>query len=81
MICRTHNTGLKALMDQISNLVFCSVGSSGVTLEQLRQLIQKDGWDSATASKWGCWWVKYASERIGWTDFGDTIRVPAPYKA
>ena len=72
-------SALESAVNAISRNITREFGGKPVTLQDVQQLLQKKGWGRESYKRAG-WWLQYGSQVVGWTDFGDTLRVCRPAK-
>ena len=72
-------SALESAVNAISRNITREFGGKPVTLQDVQQLLQKNGWGRESYKR-AAWWLRYGSERVGWTDFGDTLHVCRPAK-
>lgn len=72
-------SALESAVNAISRNITREFGGKPVTLQDVQQLLQKNGWGRESYKRAG-WWLQYGSQVVGWTDFGDTLRVCRPAK-
>ena len=72
-------SALESAVNAISRNITREFGANPVTLQDVQQLLQKNGWGRESYKRAG-WWLQYGSQVVGWTDFGDTLRVCRPAK-
>ena len=72
-------SALESAVNAISRNITREFGGKPVTLQDVQQLLQKKGWGRESYKMAG-WWLQYGSQVVGWTDFGDTLRVCRPAK-
>lgn len=72
-------SALESAVNAISRNITRECGANPVTLQDVQQLLQKKGWGRESYKRAG-WWLQYGSQVVGWTDFGDTLRVCRPAK-
>ena len=72
-------SALESAVNAISRDITREFGSKPVTLQDVQQLLQKEGWGRESYKR-AAWWLQYGSRIVGWTDFGDTLRVCRPAK-
>ena len=73
-------SALESAVNAISRNITREFGAKPVTLQDVQQLLQKKGWVVRESHKRAGWWLRYGSEVVGWTDFGDTLRICKPAK-
>jgi len=73
-------SALESAVNAISRNITREFGSKPVTLQDVQQLLQKEGWVVRESHKRAGWWLRYGSKIVGWTDFGDTLRICKPAK-
>ncbi len=72
-------SALESAVNAISRNITREFDGKPVTLQDVQQLLQKNGWGRESYKRAG-WWLQYGSQVVGWTDFGDTLRVCRPAK-
>lgn len=72
-------TALENEVNKISKHIRSEFGAKPVTLQDVQQLLSRKGYGRDNFKCAG-WWLTYGSEPVGWTDFGDTLRVTKPAK-
>jgi hypothetical protein len=73
-------SALESAVNTISKHITREFGAKPVTIFDVQNLLQKKGWVVRESHKRAGWWVRYGSTLVGWTDFGDPLRVCKPAK-